>query len=85
MISRIAFVGRNPNLRLFFSLVGVECFDNISDVGDSFSVVLVEEPIFRSINLRKYLGELLIIPFRTTRKQLSVRDWFNDLLRGELK
>ena len=62
-MEKIAFLGVDKYLVLFFKMLGVSCFSSINEIDPKqFAVVLVQENLLHTIDIRKYLGKLLIFP-----------------------
>ncbi len=83
-MGKIAFVGKNKYLGLMFELIGIKYFQSVDDVPDEYFLILVEEDVFYKLNLKKYFGKKLLMPFRTTKKPLSKDLWFEELIKGEI-
>ncbi len=84
-MGRIAYIGSDKKMRLMMNLVGVACFETINEIDfNIYSVALVEENIFKRLDLKKYFGKVLILPFRSSNKPLGKELWFEKMIMGEI-
>ncbi len=84
-MGRIAYVGDDNKLKLMMKLVGIECFENIDEIDfNTYSVAIVDEKIFKRLDLKNYFGKVLILPFRSSSKPLGKELWFEKMIMGEI-